>query len=50
MKNMSEVFEKRLKNHHDELRWLYMELYDNDSMFSELCEQLRIFTGRERVN
>ena len=26
---------KRLQRHHDELRWLYMELYGNDSMFAE---------------
>lgn len=37
------VFAKRLKRHHDELRWLYMELYDNDSMFAELCEHLHAF-------
>ena len=35
-----DVFEKRLSRHHDELRWLYMELYGNDSMFMELCEQM----------
>ena len=29
-------FEKRLKKHHDELKWLYMELYGNDDMFFEL--------------
>ena len=32
-----ETFSKRLARHHDELRWLYMELYGNDSMFAELC-------------
>lgn len=37
------TFEERLKKHHDELRWLYMELYDNDSMFAELCEQMKEF-------
>ena len=36
----SEIFEKRLQRHHDELRWLYMELYENDSMFAELCGQM----------
>ena len=36
-------FEKRLQKHHDELRWLYMELYDNGSMFFELLEYLRKF-------
>lgn len=36
-------FEKRLQKHHDELRWLYMELYDNGSMFFELVQRLRQF-------
>ena len=36
-------FELRLKKHHDELRWLYMELYNNGSMFFELMETLRQF-------
>ncbi len=34
---------QRLGRHHDELRWLYMELYDNDSMFAELCDRMRQF-------
>lgn len=38
-----EIFQKRLEHHHDELRWLYMELYGNDSMFAELCNELRRF-------
>ena len=37
------IYLKRLKRHHDELRWLYMELYDNSSMFAELCENLHYF-------
>ena len=36
-------FELRLNKHHDELRWLYMELYNNGSMFYELIEYLRKF-------
>ena len=36
-------FQRRLERHHDELRWLYMELYENGSMFAELCNQLRQF-------
>ena len=36
-------FEKRLQKHHDELRWLYMGLYDNGSMFFELIERIRGF-------
>ena len=34
----TEIFSKRLERHHDELRWLYMELYGNDAMFAELCD------------
>lgn len=37
------IFDQRLKKHHDELRWLYMELYDNSSMFAELCDQMKGF-------
>ena len=37
------LFQARLDRHMDELRWLYMELYDNGSMFAELCENLRRF-------
>ena len=41
---MKNSFQRRLQRHHDELRWLYMELYDNDSMFAELCEHLKSFS------
>ncbi len=41
------IYTKRLEKHHDELRWLYMELYDNSSMFAELTERLEGFY-RER--
>lgn len=34
------IFQERLNRHHDELRWLYMELYGNDAMFAELCDQM----------
>lgn len=44
------VYEKRLERHHDELRWLYMELYDNSSMFAELCDNMeRFYRERSRV-
>ena len=36
-------FKGRFEKHHDELRWLYMELYDNGSMFAELCGRLAQF-------
>lgn len=38
-----ELFERRLARHHDELRWLYMELYNNGDMFAELCAQMYRF-------
>ncbi len=41
------AFDRRLARHHDELRWLYMELYDNGDMFAELIDQMRCFY-RER--
>jgi amylosucrase len=32
---------ERMKKHYDELKWLYTELYQNDEMFEELCEQMK---------
>lgn len=40
MSKADDIFQKRLAKHHDELKWLYMELYQNDSMFAELCENM----------
>ena len=37
------IFDNRMARKIDELRWLYMELYGNDSMFFELCDQLHRF-------
>ena len=37
------LFQSRLARHMDELRWLYMELYGNDAMFAELCDNLHRF-------
>lgn len=37
------AYRKRFERHLDELRWLYMELYDNGSMFAELCDNLGRF-------
>ena len=42
-KQNDEIFRQRLEKQHDELRWLYMELYDNGSMFVELCDRMRQF-------
>lgn len=46
--NRDELFKKRLEKHHDELKWLYMELYDNDSMFAELCTNMYLFYSDRR--
>lgn len=43
MKKSEEKFIERLHRHHDELRWLYMELYNNGDMFAELCERMKEF-------
>ena len=37
------IFDNRMARKIDELRWLYMELYGNGSMFAELCGQLQAF-------
>ena len=45
MKKQEEIlFQKRLARHHDELRWLYMELYNNGAMFAELLDNLYRFS------
>lgn len=47
--NDKSLFQKRLQKHHDELKWLYMELYGNDAMFAELCDNLyRFYMERNR--
>ena len=38
--NTEKIFVQRMEKHQDELRWLYMELYGNDAMYAELCEQM----------
>ena len=38
-----QLFAKRIKEHDAELRWLYMELYENSSMYGELVEKLHEF-------
>ena len=47
--NTETTFQERLAKHHDELRWLYMELYDNGDMFAELCERMHTYAlARDR--
>lgn len=43
-------FNLRLENHFDELKWLYVELYDNDSMFAELIDRLKEFYQKRSKN
>ena len=43
MKKKDDRFQKRMAIHHDELRWLYMELYGNEAMFVELTSQMYEF-------
>ncbi|MDE7207856.1 MAG: amylosucrase, partial [Lachnospiraceae bacterium] len=38
-----QTYKERFARHFDELRWLYMELYDNSSMFAELCDNMERF-------
>lgn len=48
MGKKADIFEKRMKQHHDELRWLYMELYQNGDMFAELCSQMYAYYNMRR--
>ena len=41
-------YQRRFAKHRDELRWLYMEVYQNDWMFEELCEQMHRFYKERR--
>ena len=43
MKKGNQIFEERLERHIDELKWLYMELYDNQGFFDDLLSRLRQF-------
>lgn len=49
-KNEETLFQTRLARHIDELRWLYMELYNNDAMFAELCDNLHCFAEERSAN
>lgn len=49
VKTMESIYRERFNKHFDELKWLYMELYNNDSMFAELCDNMERFF-EERKN
>lgn len=44
--NTEKIFVQRMEKHQDELRWLYMELYGNDAMYAELCEQMHDYYSK----
>lgn len=47
---LDSVFTHRMNKHHDELKWLYMELYDNEAMFRELCNEMyRFYLQRSKA-
>lgn len=43
MKKEEEIYEARFQKHIDELKWLYMELYDDQEHFNELCTSMKQF-------
>ena len=48
-KAADDEFYYRMEKRNDELRWLYMEMYGNDSMYAELCDNLhRFYVERNR--
>ena len=44
--NTEKIFAQRMEKHQDELRWLYIELYGNDAMYAELCEQMHDYYSK----
>ena len=38
-----QIYRERFARHFEELKWLYIELYENDSMFAELCDNMHRF-------
>ena len=41
-----EIFQRRLMRHAEELKWLYMELYDNEVMYGQLISELEKYYER----
>ncbi len=42
------IYRDRFGRHFEELKWLYIELYGNDSMFAELCDNMERFYGERK--
>ncbi len=43
MKNSDPIYTKRLERHLDELKWLYMELYNSQKHFDDLLDHMQQF-------
>lgn len=50
MSKTADAFGTRFRGHLDELKWLYMELYENETMFAELCSEMRRFYEARNKN
>lgn len=48
MRKEKQIWQARLERHLDELKWLYMELYNDEAQFKSLLEQLCQFYGERR--
>lgn len=48
-KTEENIYRQRFEKHLDELRWLYLELYGNTSMFAELCDRMEQFYEERSV-
>ncbi|MDO5134517.1 MAG: alpha-amylase family protein [Eubacteriales bacterium] len=46
--SQAEEYDKRFQRHFDELKWLYMELYQNEEMLDELTQNMRRFYQERR--
>ena len=49
-KKAETAFQQRLAVHQDELRWLYMELYDNSDMYAELIDTMHEYALQRPVD
>lgn len=49
MTKQEKVYEERLKSRIDELKWLYMELYNNREMFDDLCRNMKDFYAARKA-
>ncbi len=50
MNKDKEIYQKRLERHYDELKWLYMELYNSMEDFEKLCEAMEEMYDRRKTD